>query len=131
MKGTFVFALVLAVGLSATAGPVPLADGTIDNNDQSGTRDCAGGATTVSGNSNTFTLKNCAKVLVSGNENTLTLNGTSALEVTGNENKVQAGTVKSIIAQGNQNTITYRPGAKGKKPSISNLGTGNKISAAK
>jgi hypothetical protein len=131
MKTTLVLVLFLAIAVAAAAAPVPLGDIQITKDEQTGTKDCAGGTATISSNSNKLTLKNCAKVVLSGNENKLTLEGTSNLEVSGNENTVQAGAVKSITAMGNDNTITYKPGAGGKKPSISSLGSRNKISAAK
>ena len=129
MKTSLVLALFLAAAVAATAAPVPLGDISVTGNKQSGTKDCAGGAATIAGNSNTLTLKNCATVSVMGNKNTLTLEGTSKLEVPGNNNTVNAGTVSSINTMGNDNTDTYTPGAGGKKPSISNLGSRNKISA--
>jgi hypothetical protein len=129
MKTSLVLALFLAAAMAATAAPVPLGDINITKNEQTGTKDCAGGTATVSSNENTLTLKNCAKVVVEGSENKLTLEGTATLEVPGNKNNVKAGAVKSINTMGNDNAVTYKPGAGGKKPAIANLGSRNKISA--
>jgi hypothetical protein len=128
MKTSLVIALFLAAAVAATAAPIPLGDINVTKNEQSGTKDCGGGNATIGSNENTLTLKNCAKVIVTGNENKLTLEGTTTLEVPGNHNNVKAGPVKSINTMGNDNTVTYKV-VGGKKPSISNLGSRNKITA--
>jgi hypothetical protein len=126
MKTVLIVALVSALG-SIAGGMTRLGDISVVEDKQTGVRDCAGGVASVASNKNVLTLKNCKKVSVAGNKNVLTLEGCKALEVPGNENTVKAGTVKSIDTMGNKNTVTYKPGPKKEKPSISNLGNGNKI----
>lgn len=120
--------LVSALGLVLLlATPLPLDDVDIADNDQKGVRDCKGGNASIAGNSNTFTLKNCAAVSVTGNENKVVLEGGKTLDVTGNDNKVTAGPLESISATGNNNKVTYKRGKK--KTKISSAGNGNKIRA--
>ncbi len=68
------------------------------------------------------------EVIVNGNENELTIKGEcSRLYVPGNENIINVEAVAEIDTPGNKNTVYWEKGIDGKKPSISNLGTKNKI----
>ena len=70
-------------------------------------------------------------VIVKGNQNELTIKGEcSSLYVPGNKNIVYVEAVAKIDTLGNRNTVTWEKGIGGKKPSISNLGTDNKIKKA-
>lgn len=104
--------MVAALGLSLAASTPAFADVSVAGNGATGTKDCGGGSASISGNQNKLTLKNCKSVSVMGNKNV-----------------VDAGLVSSISAMGNQNTIYYKVGPKKQQPSISNLGSGNKIIA--
>jgi hypothetical protein len=71
------------------------------------------------------------EVVVKGNENNLTIKGEcSKLYVPGNKNIIYVKAVAVIDTLGNKNTVTWEKGIDGKKPSISNLGTKNKIRKA-
>jgi hypothetical protein len=68
------------------------------------------------------------EVIVYGNENELTIKGEcSRLYVPGNENIIKVEAVAAIDTPGNENIVYWQKGMDGKKPSISNLGTDNKI----
>lgn len=68
------------------------------------------------------------EVIVNGNENELTIKGEcSRLYVPGNKNIIEVEAVAVIDTPGNKNTVTWEKGIDGKKPSIRNLGTKNKI----
>jgi hypothetical protein len=68
------------------------------------------------------------EVIVNGNENELTIKGEcSRLYVPGNKNIINVEAVAVIDTPGNKNTVTWEEGIDGKKPSISNLGTKNRI----
>jgi hypothetical protein len=70
-------------------------------------------------------------VVVNGNENNLTIKGEcSKLYVPGNKNIINVEAVAVIDTLGNKNTVTWEKGIDGKKPSIRNLGTKNKIKKA-
>jgi hypothetical protein len=67
-------------------------------------------------------------VTVKGNKNELTIKGEcSRLYVMGNKNIINVEAVAKIETPGNKNTVIWENGIDGKKPSISNLGTKNKI----
>lgn len=71
------------------------------------------------------------EVIVSGNENELTIKGEcSRLYVPGNKNIIDVEAVAEIDTPGNKNTVTWEKGIDDKKPSISNLGSNNKIKKA-
>jgi lipopolysaccharide export system protein LptA len=71
------------------------------------------------------------EVIVSGNENELTIKGEcSRLYVPGNKNIIDVEAVAVIDTPGTKNTVTWEKGIDDKKPSISNLGTENKIKKA-
>jgi len=130
MRGIAILFPLLALAIpsfSTMAAPTPAGDISITKNGKKGTHDCKGGTATISGNANTMTFKNCKKVMVAGNKNKITLEACSAVEVAGNKNTAKAGQVKSISAMGNDNSVTYKIGPKKEKPSISNLGSRNKI----
>ena len=128
MRSVLVLGVLCSFAYAALAA-TRLEDIDFTKDKQTGVKDCAGGTATVASNKNAVTLKNCSKVVVSGNKNALTLEGCRALEVPGNQNVVKAGLVKSINTLGNKNAVTYKLGPKKEKPSISNLGTDNKIKA--
>lgn len=68
------------------------------------------------------------KVIVKGNQNKLTIKGEcSKLYVPGNKNIINVEAVAVIDTMGNKNTVYWENGIDGKKPSIMNLGTDNKI----
>ena len=68
------------------------------------------------------------EVIVNGNQNELTIKGEcSRLYVPGNKNIINVEAVAEIDTPGHKNTVTWENGIDGKKPSISNLGTDNKI----
>ena len=68
------------------------------------------------------------EVVVNGNKNVLTIKGEcSRLYVPGNKNIIHVEAVAAINTPGNKNTVYWESGIDGKKPSISNLGTDNKI----
>ena len=102
---------ILLAPLVAHAG-----DGTITDNDKTRTITCKdAGTAEVAGNGNTVTVTGpCAKVSVTGNHNTVSID--------------QAGT---IAALGNDNTVTWKAGAGGKDPEVSNLGSRNVVRKAK
>jgi hypothetical protein len=71
------------------------------------------------------------EVIVNGNENELTIKGEcSRLYVPGNKNIIKVEAVAAIDTPGNKNTVSWEKGIEGKKPSIRNLGTDNKIKKA-
>jgi hypothetical protein len=68
------------------------------------------------------------EVVVNGNMNVLTIKGEcSKLLVQGNKNIIHVEAVAVINTPGNKNTVYWESGFDDKKPSISNLGTDNKI----
>jgi hypothetical protein len=70
-------------------------------------------------------------VIVRGNQNDLMIKGEcNRLYVPGNKNIIYVEAVAKIDTPGNKNTVTWEKGIDGKKPSISNLGTKNKIKKA-
>ncbi|WP_425145599.1 DUF3060 domain-containing protein [Deinococcus sp.] len=72
---------------------------------------CSGDAATITGNSNKLTLTgNCTK-----------------LSVQGNKNVVSVAVVGQIVATGNGNSVTWGKALRGSKPSITQIGNGNKI----
>jgi hypothetical protein len=74
------------------------------------TYDCEGGDVHVSGDRNDLVFQNCRGVTVSGEGN-----------------KVDAGPAKEILVTGERNDVTWKPGAGGKRPQISDTGEGNRI----
>jgi hypothetical protein len=121
----FAFAAFVSFALASDR----LADISITDDNTSGTKDCGGGKASIVSNKNSLTLKNCVTVSVAGNDNSASLDGSNALSIAGNRNTVKAGLVKSINLIGNKNTVTYKLGPKNEKPSISDVGTGNTVSA--
>lgn len=107
---------------------VALADVNEIDNNKTHAVDCAKDASVrVSGNSNTFVLKGtCKNVQISGNKNTVKGDGVASLMVSGNDNKVSL-TIENAMVTGDRNTVSY----KGKKPSITDTGTKNTITAVK
>jgi hypothetical protein len=89
------------------------ADVTVGKNRETGSRDCGGGVATVDGNDADLTLENCKTV-----------------NVNGNGNRLAVGAVESLTVMGNRNTVTWTVGPKDRRPRISNLGSGNRISEA-
>ncbi|MGD2093064.1 MAG: DUF3060 domain-containing protein [Candidatus Aminicenantes bacterium] len=68
------------------------------------------------------------EVIVNGNENELTIKGEcSRLYVPGNKNIINVEAVAEIDTPGKKNTVFWGKGIDDKKPSITNLGTKNKI----
>lgn len=68
------------------------------------------------------------EVVVNGNENELTIKGEcSRLYVPGNKNIINVEAVAEIDTPGNKNTVYWEKGIDDEKPSISNLGSKNKI----
>ena len=101
-------------GTRTSAARFNPADVTIDKNNLNRTIDCAGGSVTVDGNGNVLVLKgDCSALKVNGNDNTVTAEG-----------------VAEISTMGNRNKVTWRRGAGGRPPRISNPGTGNTIKHA-
>jgi hypothetical protein len=68
-------------------------------------------------------------IVVNGNEADLLLKGEcAALVVNGNENRVKAlGRIDSITVNGNENKVGWDAAANPSKPSISNLGSENRV----
>jgi hypothetical protein len=93
------------------------------------TWDCAKDATvSILANGGSYTFKGtCKHVSISGNKNKVSIDKVAVLDVSGNENKVTATAAGEIDAAGNHNTVTYTNGLGHDAPTISNLGTGNKI----
>lgn len=122
------FGLVLSTAFVATAAANPYTD-----NKKTITHDCAKSPdATVSGNENKITLTGtCTSVSIKGNKNVLTIESSKEVSVTGNENTVTVTASDKISTMGNKNTVTWKKGISDKKPSVSNLGTKNKISEAK
>jgi hypothetical protein len=101
----------------------------VRGNGESKSYDCKGAAIAVDGDENHLSLRNCSKVMVNGNENDLRLEeNCPALSIPGNDNVVAAGKVETISILGNENTVTWTSDSPGRKPSISNLGSGNSVS---
>ena len=90
------------------------ADVTIDESLIKRTIDCKGGGVTINGDKNQVTLTGQC----------------STLKVNGNENIVNVEAVAEISTWGNRNNVTWRRGAGGKPPKISNPGTANNIKKA-
>jgi hypothetical protein len=90
------------------------ADVTIDENQIKRAIDCKGGGVTINGDKNQLTLTGQC----------------STLKVNGNENIVSVEAVAEISTWGNRNNVTWRRGAGGKPPKISNPGTANNIKKA-
>ena len=90
----------------------------------------AGGKTiTIETNRETQTV-NCdgGEVTVNGNRNNLTVRGVCAISVNGNDNVLSAEVASSISTSGNNNKVSWAKGVDGKKPEISNSGSGNTVS---
>src|SRR5690242_8168497 len=86
----------------------------------------------VTGNDNTLTVTGpCTTLNVTGNHNTLTVASVATLNVHGNTNTTTVTAVDTINAYGNQNKVTWTKGVTGKKPTLNNLGTDNKVGPAK
>ena len=127
----FTLLALTALGLVLLTPSARAEETTVTRNKQTGTIDGKGGVVKIMGNQNTYTIKNASLVSVLGNQNALTLEGCTVLDVMGNKNTIKAGPAKTIKVMGNKNTITFQPGPKGEKPTISNLGNGNRIDPAR
>lgn len=86
----------------------------VDGNEITRSYDCAGRDALVNGNRNVLTFTGCGRVTVAGNRNRVTTSHTATLSVPGNDNEV-----------------TYSTSEGERKPSVSNLGSRNKISPAR
>ena len=73
----------------------------------------------------------CAKgdsVVISGNDDTIGITGPCAsVTVSGNGNYVSIDAVAAISTPGNKNTVKWKAGLDGKDPTVSDVGTGNRI----
>lgn len=98
------------VHVRAPAGSVRV----IDTNGGSGPVDCRGGALTLNGNANRFTVTNCRSVVVNGNRDTLDVAfaGPGALSVQGNHDAVTwrapRGAAVSVRTAGDHDTVVRR-----------------------
>lgn len=80
----------------------------VNDNGQRITHDCQKGKAVVNGDQNFLVFRNCARV-----------------EVKGNGNSVDAGAPTALFVPGNRNEVTWQEALGG--TSISNLGTGNRV----
>lgn len=74
--------------------------------------DCAGGALTLDGNANHFSVANCRSVTVDGNNNVL---------------DVSFGAAGRLATMGNSNAVTWHA-PRGARVAVSDLGTRNAVS---
>lgn len=88
------------------------ADLVVNEDRQTGTRDCAGGAITLNSNRNTLKLQGCTRIVVNGNFNVIDAVAPAAISVLGNDNRVN-----------------WSVGADGRAPNVSNLGNRNQVKA--
>jgi len=101
-------------GASTSADSAESDDGTqfaLNDNSQTVTHDCKGGQAAINGNKNTLHLKNCAQTAINGNNNTVDVTGVQTLAVVGNDN-----------------TVSYHGAAGGPAPTVSDVGSRNKVS---
>jgi hypothetical protein len=93
------------------------------------THDCtAQPKVVINGSHDRITLTGaCARVAINGRDVTITAESIAALVVNGQGNTVDVGTVARIALTGGQHKITWTAAARGKRPQISDLGTGNTV----
>ena len=94
----------------------------MQQNNQTGTRDCAGGDARIDGNSNTLTLRNCTKVTVAGNSNEINAGTAAALSLLGNDNHVSWGGQRPRISDVGSRNVVVRAGTAGGKAAADSAG---------
>jgi hypothetical protein len=101
-------------GASASGDSAESEDGAqfaLNDNSQTVTHDCKGGQAAINGNKNTLHLKNCATTAINGNNNTIDVTGVETLAVVGNDN-----------------VVSYHGKPGGNAPTVSDVGSRNKVS---
>ena len=107
--------------------------GTSYNSEKSVTHDCAKDPdVSVNVADGTFTFTGtCDKVSLNGSNLKVTIDKVNKLSVNGSTNTVDVNGVDKLSVNGSDNTVRYKSAVTGKKPKISTLGTGNKVSKVK
>jgi len=70
----------------------------------------------------------CSRVSVNGRSNKLVIESAAQLAVHGTDNTVDVGTVGAIVVIGAENKVSWKVAAAGKRPRVSQNGSGNRIS---
>ena len=118
--------IVCAGSLSYLRGQVK--DVTIDKDDQTTTIECKATVVIISGDDNKSTVTgDCFRLTVSGDDNVVNAMNVTTLAVSGSDNTVSVDTVASVTAAGSDNKITWKKGANGKRPEVSDKGDDNEI----
>lgn len=120
--------LVMMLALGGTAA----ADVSILDNNKTLTIDCAKDKrVNLVGNRIKATLiGTCEKVSVTGNHETV-IGSAKVVYVAGNSNELTIDAADAITLAGNKNALTWKRGATGAQPKVSNVGKDNKVSQAK
>jgi len=123
----------LAIASLLLAASPALADVSVIDNHKTVKVDCTKDkTTTVLGNENTITATGtCTLISVAGNKNVIKADTTTKLEVAGNDNTASVTAADEISVPGSRNTVSWKKGASGKAPAVSNPGKDNKVSQAK
>ncbi len=69
----------------------------------------------------------CTKVSVNGGRTTLVAEAVGAIAIHGAGNSVTLGAVARIALTGAENKVTWKAAVGGKKPQVSDLGSGNTV----
>ncbi|MBS1122173.1 MAG: hypothetical protein H6Q90_4401 [Deltaproteobacteria bacterium] len=118
--------------LFALAPTVALADVSY-NSETNVTHDCAKDPdVSVNSSNGTFVFTGtCDKISINGSTIKATIESISKLSINGAGNTIDITAVDKLSVNGSSNTVTYKKALTGKKPKISKLGTGNKITKVK
>ena len=80
----------------------------------------------------TYTIKgSCKEINLSGGGVKLTIESATAINVNGAGNTLAVGTLGDIVINGAKNKVTYKKAAKGDKPGVTQMGTGNTVTKVK
>ena len=122
-------ALAFVIGLSGVA----FGDAHVMGNNKTLTIDCAKDKSAmVMGNQNTITMTGtCSSLSVQGNKNIIKSETATAVDVLGNDNTVTVTAADTISITGNTNHVSWKKGATGKAPSVTDTGKDNKVTQTK
>jgi hypothetical protein len=125
--------LVLAIASAATARAGADDTWELSDADAKATHDCAKQPKViVNGSRDTITLVGkCARVSVNGGSIVVTAESIADLEVNGAENTITVDEVGKISMTGADNKIVWKTAIGGKRPRISDLGSGDSVAQAK
>ena len=103
-------------------------DVTISKDEQMATIACDGNAVTVRSKDNILILTgDCVKLTVAGDVNSVRAMAVTEVALTGSYNTIIVDTATKITISGHDNTVTWKTGAGGKPPDISNKGKDNRV----